>query len=121
MSLHRDPIPASSENGGNRKSYLEHAGVIDVRLAGRAVNLHPRQAAAILIEEDVKIICRARSIGIKTEHVHFRDIPRLPGGNDEIVSRERTGRNIRKLLRASTGRSGVVKLIIEDQGGKVWP
>ena len=60
MSLHRDPVCAVGENGRDRKGDLEHTGAVDVRLGGCAVNLRPRQAAAILIDQDVKVVRRAR-------------------------------------------------------------
>ena len=65
---------------------MEYAGAIDVRLTGRTVNLCARQAATILVKENVERSGRARSIEIYALCIHFGDIPRLASGNHEIVS-----------------------------------
>jgi hypothetical protein len=79
---------------------LEDAGVVYVTLANRVVNLRPRQAAAITVEENVESVGRARTVEIPALYVHFSDMPSLASGHDEIVS-GKVGINgiVRELLR----------------------
>ncbi len=65
---------------------MEDAGVVYVTLANRAVNLRPRQAAAIMVEENVEIVGWARTAEIPALCVDFSDMPSLASGHDEIVS-----------------------------------
>ncbi len=79
---------------------LEDAGIVYVTLANRAVNLRPRQAAAITVEENVEIIGWARAAEIPSSSVDFSDIPSLASRHDEIVSgKVRKNCIVRELLR----------------------
>ena len=80
VGLHRDPISAGCKHSRCGQGHLENAGIVDIRLGCRAVNLCPGQAAVISVEKDVEIVGRAPATAIKTLRVHFGNIPRLTTG-----------------------------------------
>src|SRR4029077_19960155 len=84
--LHRNPISACGEDSRCGQRYLKDAGAVYVCLIHCGVDQRARQAAAILVNEDMEKGSRARSIEIYALRVHFGDIPSLASGHDEIVS-----------------------------------
>lgn len=89
------------------------------RLVKRRINIGPWQAAAVLVNENVEGIGRARSIEIRTQHVHLGDIPSLSSGHDEIVSSEvvKCVEIWFEVLRPRAESSSIVVLIVKDY---VW-
>jgi hypothetical protein len=86
VGLNGNPVGALCEN--SRGGQVDHK--IEVvrtgeRLVRGAVNQIPRQAAAILVDENVERIGWTSSIEVRPQHVHFGDIPSLPSGHDEVV------------------------------------
>ena len=100
VGLHGNPVSAGREYSRYVEGYLEDAEIVYVTLANRAVNLRPRQAAAITVEENVEIIGWARAAEIPSSSVDFSDIPSLASRHDEIVSgKVRKNCIVRELLR----------------------